>query len=205
MLQPHGMPFFLITCYLTIFSSLFFEVFKSNISHSVHSFPFRGGVVHPLTYIHHTSTYQASMCKLMEYWWGRSFCLSYHPAFKDDDMVFYLQHLFQILQLKSCHTFSSGSVEREWDSGKWKWKWNYTCLMWFATLFVTLMSLFVLKQMKGLADEAKILESEVSKGSETNSTSPRPSRSSGGSFGHRDLYSPPRNLAGSGSRSRKSS
>lgn len=132
MLQPHGMPFFLITCYLTIFPPFFFcfffEVFKSNISHSVHSFPFRGGLVHPLTYIHHTSTYQASMCKLMEYWWGRSFCLSYHPAFKDDDMVFYLQHLFQILQLKSCHTFSSGSVEREWDSGKWKWKWNYT---WF--------------------------------------------------------------------------
>jgi BRCA1/BRCA2-containing complex subunit 3 len=27
----------------------------------------REGKVHPLTYIHHTSTYQASMCKLMEY------------------------------------------------------------------------------------------------------------------------------------------
>ncbi|KAG5523327.1 hypothetical protein RHGRI_035220 [Rhododendron griersonianum] len=28
----------------------------------------RDGKVHPLTFIHHTSTYQASMCKLMEYW-----------------------------------------------------------------------------------------------------------------------------------------
>ncbi|KAF5453213.1 hypothetical protein F2P56_028130 [Juglans regia] len=27
----------------------------------------RGGKVHPLTFIHHTSTYQASLCKLMEY------------------------------------------------------------------------------------------------------------------------------------------
>jgi len=27
----------------------------------------RDGKVHPLTFIHHTSTYQASMCKLMEY------------------------------------------------------------------------------------------------------------------------------------------
>ena len=26
------------------------------------------GKAHPITYIHHTSTYQASMCKLMEYW-----------------------------------------------------------------------------------------------------------------------------------------
>lgn len=26
------------------------------------------GRIHPLNYIHHTSTYQASLCKLMEYW-----------------------------------------------------------------------------------------------------------------------------------------
>lgn len=31
-------------------------------------FPSRDGKAHPLTFIHHTSTYQASMCKLMEYW-----------------------------------------------------------------------------------------------------------------------------------------
>lgn len=31
-------------------------------------FPCRDGKAHPLTFIHHTSTYQASMCKLMEYW-----------------------------------------------------------------------------------------------------------------------------------------
>lgn len=24
--------------------------------------------MHPLTFVHHTSTYQASMCKLIEYW-----------------------------------------------------------------------------------------------------------------------------------------
>ncbi|CAA3004376.1 lys-63-specific deubiquitinase BRCC36-like [Olea europaea subsp. europaea] len=28
----------------------------------------REGNVHPLTYIHHTSTFQASMCKMIEYW-----------------------------------------------------------------------------------------------------------------------------------------
>ncbi|KAG8491029.1 hypothetical protein CXB51_014174 [Gossypium anomalum] len=28
----------------------------------------RDGKVHPLSFIHHTSTYQASMCKLIEYW-----------------------------------------------------------------------------------------------------------------------------------------
>ena len=28
-----------------------------------------GGKMHPLTFVHHTSTYQASLCKLMEYWW----------------------------------------------------------------------------------------------------------------------------------------
>ncbi|KAL2982485.1 hypothetical protein AAZX31_13G344000 [Glycine max] len=28
----------------------------------------RDGKVHPLTFIHHTSTYQASLCKLIEYW-----------------------------------------------------------------------------------------------------------------------------------------
>lgn len=27
------------------------------------------GSIHPLNYVHHTSTYQASLCKLMEYWW----------------------------------------------------------------------------------------------------------------------------------------
>lgn len=113
----------------------------------------RGGLVHPLTYIHHTSTYQASMCKLMEY------CLS--PAI----------HSLQV-QLRENEI-----------------------------------------RMKMLADEAKILESEISRGSATNSSSPRPSHSiirSSGSFGHRDLYSPneissSRNMAGSGSRSRKGS
>lgn len=29
----------------------------------------RDGKVHPLAFIHHTSTYQASLCKLIEYWW----------------------------------------------------------------------------------------------------------------------------------------
>ncbi|XP_044495298.1 COP9 signalosome complex subunit 5b isoform X2 [Mangifera indica] len=44
----------------------------------------RDGKVHPLTFIHHTSTYQASMCKLIEYWF-----------------------------FKSCHKCTTGSIERE--------------------------------------------------------------------------------------------
>ncbi|KAL3511862.1 hypothetical protein ACH5RR_024579 [Cinchona calisaya] len=116
----------------------------------------RDGKVHPLTYIHHTSTYQASMCKLMEY------CLS--PA------ISALQD-----QLRENET-----------------------------------------RLKMLSDEAKILETDISRGSESNSTSPRnvPSRGLRGSasFGHRnrDLHSPGglrnvKNVAGPVTRSRKGS
>lgn len=114
----------------------------------------RDGKVHPLTYIHHTSTYQATICKLMEY------CLS--PA------VNAVQ-----LQLK----------ENE-------------------------------MRLKFLADESKILEADISQRNNLNSSSPR-SVSSHGVRGstpavHRDLYKPAelsnsRSVAGTGSRSRKTS
>ncbi|KAL3528842.1 hypothetical protein ACH5RR_008164 [Cinchona calisaya] len=101
----------------------------------------RDGKVHPLTYIHHTSTYQASLCKLMEY------CLS--PA------ISALQH-----HLRENETRSSL-----------------------------------------LSDEAKALETDISRGSESNSASPRnvPTHGFRGSSSFsrrdRDLYSPPRELS----------
>ncbi|GMP34717.1 hypothetical protein CsSME_00007477 [Camellia sinensis var. sinensis] len=117
----------------------------------------RDGNVHPLTFIHHTSTYQASMCKLMEY------CLS--PAI---------------------NALRDRLKENE-------------------------------IRLVMLTDEAKILETEAFKGTESSLGSPRNVPSHGlrgsASFGHRDrdrdLYSPEspntRNVSGPGSRSRKGS
>ncbi|KAL3840949.1 hypothetical protein ACJIZ3_025540 [Penstemon smallii] len=111
----------------------------------------REGKVHPLSYIHHTSTYQASMCKMMEY------CLS--PA-------------LTVLQDRL----------RENEI-----------------------------QLKLLAEEAKDLESELSRGGSPSNSSPRsPSQGlrSNSSSGHRDLY-PPADISHlktvSGSRSRRGS
>lgn len=114
----------------------------------------RDGKVHPLTYIHHTSTYQASMCKLMEY------CLS--PA------ISALQDRLKENEIR----------------------------------------------LAMLTEEAKRLEAEAIKGSESSSVSPRNVSSHGhrgsGSFGRRDMYSHAesvimRNVAGPGSRSRRGS
>ncbi|XP_052181595.1 uncharacterized protein LOC127794492 isoform X2 [Diospyros lotus] len=105
----------------------------------------RDGKVHPLTFIHHTSTYQASMCKLMEY------CLS--PA------------------INALHDRLRENEIR----------------------------------LAMLADEAKTLETEAFKGSDSSLSSPRNVSSRGfrtsTSFG-RELYSPTeavnlRNVAGS--------
>ncbi|XP_027123262.1 uncharacterized protein [Coffea arabica] len=113
------------------------------------------GKAHPITYIHHTSTYQASMCKLMEY------CLS--PAIS---------------------TLQDRLRENE-------------------------------TRLRMLSDEAKILETDISRGSESKSISPRTVPSHGllrgsASFGHRDrdLYSPGelsnmKNVANPVARSRK--
>ncbi|KAJ0075402.1 hypothetical protein Patl1_34458 [Pistacia atlantica] len=108
----------------------------------------RDGKVHPLTYIHHTSTYQASMCKLIEY------CLS--PA-------------INALQ----DQLSENEI-----------------------------------RLAMLMDEAKMLETDASKGGES-SSSPRhpPSHGLRGSalVGHRDLHSSAnlRTVSSPGSRSRK--
>ncbi|XP_031263494.1 lys-63-specific deubiquitinase BRCC36 [Pistacia vera] len=108
----------------------------------------RDGKVHPLTYIHHTSTYQASMCKLIEY------CLS--PA-------------INALQ----DQLSENEI-----------------------------------RLAMLTDEAKMLETDASKGGES-SSSPRhpPSHGLRGSalVGHRDLHSSAnlRTVSSPGSRSRK--
>jgi len=45
-------------------------------------FLFSKGKIHPLTFIHHTWTYQASLCKLMEYWWGDMFFIVFHFGVK---------------------------------------------------------------------------------------------------------------------------
>ncbi|KAL5575669.1 hypothetical protein UlMin_017368 [Ulmus minor] len=114
----------------------------------------RDGKVHPLTFVHHTSTYQASMCKLIEY------CLS--PAINA------LQDRLRENEIR------------------------------FAML----------------NNEAKKLETEAIRGSETSSLSPRqaPSHSPRGSASpaHKDLYRAAeslgaRSVSGSGSRSRKGS
>ncbi|XP_034695956.1 uncharacterized protein LOC117922065 [Vitis riparia] len=113
----------------------------------------RDGKVHPLAFIHHTSTYQASMCKLMEY------CLS--PAINA------LQDRLKENEIR----------------------------------------------LAILTDEARTLETEAFKGSESSSGSPRNFQSHGirgsASFGHRDLYPAEsinlRSVAGPGSRSRRGS
>ncbi|XP_076902478.1 uncharacterized protein LOC143557246 [Bidens hawaiensis] len=109
----------------------------------------RDGKVHPLSFIHHTSTYQASICKLMEY------CLT--PA------ITALQDRIK---------------ENEIRLGM-------------------------------LANEAKILEKESTRGIESSSSSNSPRNvSSHGGGSPKDLYSPSnssRSVFGSSSRSRKGS
>ncbi|KAL2458742.1 Mov34/MPN/PAD-1 family protein [Forsythia ovata] len=102
----------------------------------------REGKVHPLTYIHHTSTYQASMCKMIEY------CLS--PA------INVLQDQLRENEVR----------------------------------------------LKMLADEAKLLEPEISRGSESNSSPRSPSQ---GIRGSPSGFNHTRNVVGPGSRSRKGS
>ncbi|KAG7581458.1 MPN domain [Arabidopsis suecica] len=56
----------------------------------------RDGRVHPLAFIHNTSTYQASMCKLIEYWLVK--------RVKTFDTWFCHCYMnFKLLQLESCH------------------------------------------------------------------------------------------------------
>lgn len=73
----------------------------------------RDGKVHPLTFIHHTSTYQASMCKLMEYWLETN---AYSLVNCVQHSV-YSHYLSSDLQLKSCHKCSPGPLKRKRDSG----------------------------------------------------------------------------------------
>lgn len=67
------------------------------------------------------------------------------------------------------------------------------------------------KQLAMLDEEAKQLEAEAIKGSDSSSVSPRNVGHRGsGSFGRRDVYNPAesvimRNVSGSGSRSKRSS
>lgn len=104
----------------------------------------RDGKVHPLSFIHHASTYQASICKLMEY------CLS--PAINS------LQDRISENEIR----------------------------------------------LRMLANEAKILEKESTKGTGIDSSSsPRSVAQRGGG---KDLYSPfERSVSGSSSRSRRGS
>ncbi|KAD6794558.1 hypothetical protein E3N88_05539 [Mikania micrantha] len=109
----------------------------------------RDGKVHPLSFIHHTSTYQASICKLMEY------CLS--PA------IIALQDRIKENEIR----------------------------------------------LSMLANEAKILEKESTRGIDSSSSSPRNVSSRGGGS-PKDLYSPfesnnVRSVSGSSSRSRRGS
>lgn len=65
--------------YWHAFSCSFFCEFSHQLLYSdflQFHFLFREGKVHPLMFIHHTSTYQASMCKLIEYWLGTDAYLS---------------------------------------------------------------------------------------------------------------------------------
>ncbi|XP_071691951.1 uncharacterized protein [Rutidosis leptorrhynchoides] len=106
----------------------------------------RDGKVHPLSFIHHTSTYQASICKLMEY------CLS--PAI---------------------NALQDRIAENE-------------------------------IRLRVLANEAKILEKESTRGVE--SSSPRNASTHGPRGSPKDLYNPfesssMRSVIGSSSRSRK--
>ncbi|KAL1809692.1 hypothetical protein ACET3Z_026682 [Daucus carota] len=111
----------------------------------------RNGKVHPLTFVHHTSSYQASMCKLMEYCLSPSI-IALQDRLRDNDI-----------------------------------------------------------RLAMLAEEAKQLEAEVIKGTDSSSVSPRNVGHRGsGSFSRRDVYSPSepvivRNVSGSGSRSKRSS
>ncbi|KZV56065.1 hypothetical protein F511_06082 [Dorcoceras hygrometricum] len=104
----------------------------------------RDGKVHPLSFIHHTSTYQASICKMIEY------CLS--PA------MCALQDRLRENEI----------------------------------------------QLELLGEEAKILESELSAGSKSNSTLPRSPSHGSASPAHKDLYPVDstllKNIAGSRSR-----
>ncbi|KAL8189286.1 hypothetical protein R6Q57_028852 [Mikania cordata] len=109
----------------------------------------RDGKVHPLSFIHHTSTYQASICKLMEY------CLS--PA------IIALQDRIKENEIR----------------------------------------------LSMLANEAKSLEKESTRGIDSSSSSPR-NVSSHGVGSPKDLYSPfesnnVRSVSGSSSRSRRGS
>lgn len=111
----------------------------------------RNGKVHPLTFVHHTSTYQAAICKLMEY------CLS--PS------IIALQDQLRDNEIR----------------------------------------------LAMLDEEAKQLEAEAIKGSDSSSVSPRNVGHRGsGSFSRRDVYNPTesvimRNVSGSASRSKRSS
>ncbi|XP_073125011.1 uncharacterized protein [Henckelia pumila] len=107
----------------------------------------RDGKVHPLSFIHHTSTYQASICKMIEY------CLS--PAMSA------LQDRLRENEI----------------------------------------------QLKLLGEEAKILESELSAGSKSNSTLPRSPSHGVASSAHKDLYPVDTTLVknNAGSRSRRGS
>lgn len=110
----------------------------------------RDGKVHPLSYIHHMSTYQASICKLMEY------CLS--PAINA------LQDRIKENEIR----------------------------------------------LRMLANEAKTLEKETTRGVDVSSSSPRNVSSHGHRGSPKDLYNPfesnnSRSISGSSSRSRKAS
>ncbi|MBA0868977.1 hypothetical protein Goshw_021454 [Gossypium schwendimanii] len=138
----------------------------------------RDGKVHPLSFIHHTSTYQASMCKLIEYWLETNANL--------------FQLFVMLLLLYSCSFLMIYSLSPALSALQDRLKENEV-------------------RLAVLTDEAKMLETEASKGSGPSS----PHTVSHGfrgstSVGQRDLHSSAepismRTFSGPGSRSRKRS
>lgn len=75
----------------------------------------RDGKAHPLTFIHHTSTYQASLCKLIEYWSEQDVHLFYLSFLLVCSLS--LKNYYFLIQFKSCNKRTSRSTQGEWNSG----------------------------------------------------------------------------------------
>lgn len=79
---------------------------------------FSNGKIHPLTYIHHTSTYQASLCKLMEYWWTDVlFVFFFFSILTKLRWTEILMPSLDFLQPKPCNQYTPGPSEGKWNSG----------------------------------------------------------------------------------------
>lgn len=76
---------------------------------------FSNGKIHPLTYIHHTSTYQASLCKLMEYWWTDVlFVFFFFPFWQSyDERRFWCPRLISCSLSPAINTLQAQAKENE--------------------------------------------------------------------------------------------